>query len=188
MGKLLHLPTNEEKLIKQCRRGNAKAQRELYHKYAAGMLSVCRRYVRSLEDAEEVLSNAFIKVFNKIDQYQGSGSLGGWIKRIMVNESLNYIRYQKNLFVEVEEENHRSFSHQDVNNKQDAEHLMRLIDALPLGYKTVFNLYAIEGYTHREIGEMLGISENTSKSQLSKARKALQNKLGEQNELLYKES
>ncbi len=187
MGKLLQLPTNEQRLIKQCKRGNAKAQRELYERYCGGMLSVCKRYVRSLEDAEEVLSNAFIKVFSKIDQYSGTGSLAGWIKRIMVNEALNYIRYQKNLFVEVEEENHKGFSHQDVSDNMDADHLLNLINELPLGYKTVFNLYAIEGYNHREIGESLGISENTSKSQLSKARKALQKKLGEENELLYKE-
>lgn len=188
MGKLFTLPTNEEKLIKQCSRGNAKAQQELYHRYAGGMLSVCRRYVRSIEDAEEVLSNAFIKVFHKIDQYQGTGSIGGWIRRIMVNESLNYIRYQKNLFVEMEEENHTSFSHEDLGESLDAAHLMKMIDELPLGYKTVFNLYAIEGYSHKEVGDMLGISENTSKSQLSKARKSLQQKLGEQSELLYKES
>lgn len=187
MGKLFTLPTTEEKLIQQCRRGNAKAQRELYDKYASGMLSVCRRYVRTIEDAEEVLSNAFIKVFGKIDQFNGTGSIGGWIKRIMVNESLNYIRYQKNWFVEIEEENHTSFSHQNLSNELDAEHLMNLIDELPLGYKTVFNLYAIEGYSHKEIGDMLGISDNTSKSQLSKARKSLQQKLGEENDLLYKE-
>jgi RNA polymerase sigma factor (sigma-70 family) len=187
MGKLLQLPTQEQRLIKQCRRGNAKAQRELYEQYCAGMLSVCRRYVRSIEDAEEVLSNAFIKVFNKIDQFKGEGSIAGWIKRIMVNESLNYIRYQKNLFVEVDEENYREIAHQDLNDKLDANHLLRLIDELPLGYKTVFNLYAIEGYSHKEIGTSLGISENTSKSQLSKARKTLQRKLGGEKEILYKE-
>lgn len=186
MGKLLRLPTSDHKLIKQCRRGDQRAQREMYDRFSPQMLSVCRRYVRTLEDAEEVLSNAFIKVFNKIDQYSGEGSLGGWIRRIMVNEALNFIRYQKNLFVEVEEENHSGFAHQSLNEQFNEEHLLKLIDELPLGYKTVFNLYAIEGYTHKEIGEMLGISDNTSKSQLSKARKHLQQRLGN-NELLYKE-
>lgn len=184
MGKLFRLPTTDKKLAKQCCKGDAKAQRELYEKYASQMLSVCRRYVRSQEDAEEVLSNAFIKVFRKIDQFKGDGALGGWIRRIMVNESLNFIRYQRNLFVEVEEENHSGFSHQDVQDDMNAEHLMTMINELPLGYRTVFNLYAIEGYTHREVGEMLEISENTSKSQLSKARKQLQERLGK-NELLY---
>ncbi len=186
MGKLLRLPTTEQKLVKQCTKGDAKAQRELYERFAPQMLSICRRYVRSLEDAEEVLSNAFVKVFRKIDQYKGDGPLGGWIRRIMVNESLNFIRYQKNLFVEVEEENHSGFSHQDVQEEINAEHLMAMINELPLGYRTVFNLYAIEGYAHKEIGEMLGVSENTSKSQLSKARKHLQERIG-QNELLYRE-
>lgn len=186
MGKLLRLPTTEQKLVKQCLKGDAKGQRELYERFAPQMLSLCRRYVRSLEDAEEVLSNAFVKVFRKIDQYKGDGPLGGWVHRIMVNESLNFIRYQKNLFVEVEEENHSSFSHQDVQEEIDVEHLMTMINELPLGYRTVFNLYAIEGYAHKEIGEMLGIAENTSKSQLSKARKHLQERIG-QNELLYRE-
>lgn len=150
------------------------------------MLSVCRRYVQSLEDAEEVLSNAFIKVFGKIDQYSGDGPLGAWIRRIMVNESLNFIRYRKNLFVEMEEENNTAFSHSGMQDQMDADHLLSLVAELPLGYRTVFNLYGIEGYSHKEIGEMLNISENTSKSQLSKARQHLQKKLGER-ELLYKE-
>lgn len=186
MGLLLRLPTSEQKLVKQCLRGDGRAQRELYDKFSPQMLTVCRRYVKSTEDAEEVLSNAFIKVFNKIDQYTGDGALGGWIRRIMVNESLNFIRYQKNLFVEVEEENHSHFAHEELGDQIDADHLMALIDELPLGYKTVFNLYAIEGFGHKEIGDMLGVSENTSKSQLSKARKHLQNKLS-QGQLLYKE-
>lgn len=186
MGKLLRLPTTEKKLIRQCCKGDGRAQRELYERFSGPMLSVCRRYVQTIEDAEEVLSNAFIKVFAKIDQYRGGGSLGGWIRRIMVNEALNFIRYRKNLFVEVEEENHRELAHENPSHQWDAEHLMRMINELPLGYRTVFNLYAIEGYSHREIGEMLDISENTSKSQLSKARKQLQGQLGTQ-ELLYKE-
>lgn len=186
MGKLLRLATSEEKLVKQCCRGNSKAQKELYERYSSQMLSVCRRYLYSLQDAEEVLSNAFVKVFTKIDQFDGSGALGGWIRRIMINESLNFIRYKKNLFVEVEEENHQSFSHQPLHDEMNADYLLEMIADLPMGYRTVFNLYAIEGYNHREIGEMLEISENTSKSQLSKARKQLQKRL-EENELLYKE-
>lgn len=187
MGTLRHLPGTDQKLVKQCRKGDRKAQRQLYDKYAPQMLSVCRRYVRSLEDAEEVLSNAFIKVFNKIDQYSGEGALGGWIRRIIINESLNFIRYQKNLFVEVEEENHKDFSTTDFQDQMDADYLLAMIGQLPLGYRTVFNLYGIEGYSHQEIGEMLGISENTSKSQLSKARKHLQQRLGEQ-ELLFRKN
>ncbi len=186
MGKLVKLPTQESKLVKQCKRGNQAAQRELYERFAPQMLSVCRRYVKTTEDAEEVLSNAFIKVFRKIDQFSGKGPLGGWIRRIMVNESLNYIRYQKNLFVEIEEENHREVAHEQLQEKIDSDYLLQLISELPLGYRTVFNLFALEGYGHKEIAEKLGISENTSKSQLSKARQQLQQKL-QNNELLYRE-
>lgn len=186
MGKLIRLAASDKKLVKQCLKGDGRAQRDLYERFAPQMLSVCRRYVKNLEDAEEVLSNAFIKVFRKIDQYSGEGALGAWIRRIMINESLNFIRYQKNLFVEVEEENHHSLSHQSMQDDMNADHLMAMIEELPLGYRTVFNLYAIEGYAHKEIGEMLGISENTSKSQLSKARRQLQEKL-EVNKTLYKE-
>ncbi len=165
--------------MKQCLRGNAEAQRELYDRYSGEMLAACRRYTQSLEDAEEVLSNGFIKVFSRLDQYRGEGALGAWIRRVMVREALNFIRYQKNLFVEVEEERTAEFGHSSVKDHYDAEHLMRMINELPTGYRTVFNLFAIEGYNHKEIGEMLEISENTSKSQLSKARKQLQAKLNE---------
>ncbi len=186
MGRLLHLPTSEEKLIKQCRKGDSKAQRELFNCFSSQMLSVGLRYLRSQEDAEEVLSNTFIKVFNKIDQFKGDGPLGGWVRRIMVNESLNFLKHKRNLFLEVEEENHSAFSHQKLQEDINAEHLLLMIAELPLGYRTVFNLYAIEGYNHKEIGDMLGISENTSKSQLSKARKNLQKKLAV-NEIIYQE-
>ncbi len=185
MSILRSLPSGEKRLVKQCIAGNGDAQREVYERYGGEMLAVCRRYTHSLEDAEEVLSNGFIKVFQKIDQYRGEGALGAWIRRVMVREALNFIRYQKNLFVEVEEEYQSEFGHAATSEHYDAEHLMRMINELPTGYRTVFNLYAIEGYNHKEIGEMLDISENTSKSQLSKARRQLQEKLSKY-ELLYK--
>jgi RNA polymerase sigma-70 factor (ECF subfamily) len=188
MGKLFTLPTPEQRLVKQCCKGKASAQREVYEKYSSQMLSVCRRYTNSLEDAEEVLSNGFIKVFTKIEQFKGEGALGGWIRTIMVREALNFIRYQKNVFNEVANEEHQAeFGHQKELEALNAQHLLKLIDELPTGYKTVFNLYAIEGYNHREIGAMLDISENTSKSQLSKARQQLQKQLAQQN-ILYKEN
>lgn len=186
MGKLRQLPTKEARLIKQCHNGQPQAQRELYERYAPQMLSLCRRYVQSLEDAEEVLSNAFIKVFRKLEQYSGEGAFGGWIRRIVINEALNFIKYRKNLFVEIDEERCGEESPLDTDNHWEAEHLLRLISELPLGYRTVFNLYAIEGFSHREIAAQLGISENTSKSQLSKARKHLQARLG-QNKTLFQE-
>jgi RNA polymerase sigma factor (sigma-70 family) len=185
MTKVFNLPNTEQRLIKQCKKGNLQAQRELYQRYSGEMLAVCRRYTKGLEDAEEVLSNGFIKFFKNIDQFRGEGAVGAWMRRIMVREALNFIRYQKNLFVEVDEERSAAFSKANETQHYDVEHLMMMISALPMGYKTVFNLYAIEGYNHKEIGEMLEISENTSKSQLSKARKRLQEKLA-QHQLLYK--
>ena len=182
--KIIRLKPTEDQLIRKCKKGDRKAQYSVYQKWCKMMLSVCRRYVKTTEDAEEVLSNGFVKVFNNINSFEGKGSFEGWIRRIMVNEALNYIRYQKNLFVESGED-YLEHSHDTVHDDGDTEELMLLIDRLPIGYRTVFNLYAIEGYGHKEIAEMLDISEGTSKSQLSKARKMLQDRIS-RNEYLYK--
>lgn len=139
-------------------------------------MGVSRRYTKSTEEAEEILSNGFIKVFKNIKQYESKGSFEGWVRKIIVNEAINYIRYKKNLFVETNQE-WFEIGHEDLNQKNDAQEILSLIDALPIGYKTVFNLYAIEGYPHKEIAELLGISEGTSKSQLSKARNLLQQRI-----------
>lgn len=174
MGKLLRLPTDEAVLLKQCRRAQPAAQRELYEHYSGEMLAVCRRYLGQLEEAEEVLSNSFIKIFARIDQYRGEGALGAWIRRIVVREALNHLRYRKNWFEEWEGTQSENLGSSPLQDHYDCDYLLHLIDQLPIGYKTVFNLYAIEGYKHKEIAEMLKISENTSKSQLSKARCQLQ--------------
>ena len=121
-----------------------------------------------------------VKVFEKLEQYNGEGSFEGWIRRIMVNESLMYIRKHKNMSLEVEvEKAEMKPDYQSLESTLETDDLMRLITELPVGYRTVFNLYAIEGYSHKEIAEQLGINENTSKSQLSRARKYLQNRLAE---------
>jgi RNA polymerase sigma factor (sigma-70 family) len=180
MTRIFQLGWTEEKIIVGCRKGDRKAQQQLYEKFAGKMLSTCRRYTKSIEDAEEVLSNGFIKVFSKFDSYRGDGALEGWLRKIMVRESLNYIRYQKNLFVEVNLEQVDQKETADSDAKESADLLIELIDRLPLGYRTVFNLFAIEGYNHKEISEMLEISEGTSKSQLSKARQQLQSYIQEQ--------
>lgn len=178
MGKLFHLNSSasETALIKRCKLGEARAQRELYQRYAGAMLTICRRYLPRAEEAEEVLSDGFVKVFQRLHQFQSKATLGAWIKTIMVREALNYLRYRKNHFQEWEEQQHFS-SHSPGDEAANAEHLLSLIAALPTGYRTVFNLYALEGYSHREIGAMLDISESTSKSQLRKARRHLQNLL-----------
>lgn len=149
------------------------------------MLGVCVRYVKNREEAEEVLMNGFVKVFNKVADFTGDGSFEGWIRKIMVNESLNHIRYKKNLFVEGDETDWVEPHHTPLESKETAGALMQLIDQLPLGYRTVFNLHAIEGYSHKEIAEMLEIDENTSRSQLSRARQQLQTQVTKE-QYLYK--
>ncbi len=165
----------EERLLEACRKGDRKAQRDLYEKYSGLMFSVCRRYINEPEAAEDVLVCGFMKVFSKIDQFKNEGSFEGWVRRIMVNESLSFIRKNKSLYMQVEiDQAEREPDYGQLQNHLETEDLMKMISRLPTGYKTVFNLYAIEGFSHKEIAEQLGISENTSKSQLSRARAHLQ--------------
>ena len=170
------LPSDqEEKWIRACREGDAAAQRQVYEKYARRMLGVCIRYASSQFDAEEMLINGFLKVFDRIGQFRGEGSFEGWIRKIMVNEALTYLRRNKNGFLETNLEKADREPYNDaVSGQLEAEDLLRVIQRLPIGYKTVFNLYAIEGYSHQEIASTLGISESTSKSQLCRARALLQ--------------
>lgn len=141
------------------------------------MFGMCKRYIKDLGEAESIMINGFYKVFMKIDQFKGQGSFEGWMKRIMINEALMYLRrYNMNLSVELQD----SLGKESVL-RADAgiveEDILKLLDHLPIGYRTVFNLFAIEGYPHQEIAEKLGISVNTSKSQLLKARKKLKDLL-----------
>lgn len=143
-------------------------------------------------EAEDVLVMSFTKIFERIDQFKGDGSFEGWIRRIMVNESLGYLRRQKYMYPETDIETaDREVNHEQLDAHLEAEDLMKLIESLPTGYRIVFNLYAIDGYSHREIAEQLGISENTSKSQLSRARALLQKRLleleGEQKKIMSHE-
>ncbi len=184
--KLFQLSSTTEQLIERCRDYDRKAQHDLYERFSSKMLAVCIRYVKSKEEAEEVLMNGFIKVFNKINDFNDEGSFEGWIRRIMVNESLNHIRYKKNLFVEREDEGEWSEpQHTPLESQETTTALMQMIDELPMGYRTVFNLFAIEGYGHKEIADMLEIDEKTSRSQLSRARKQLQERITEA-KYLYK--
>lgn len=178
--KVIRLKPTLDTLVKRCKKGESKAQYALYEMLAPKMLGVCRRYVKSIEEAEEVLSNGFVKVFTKIDTFKNEGSFEGWVRRIMVRESINYIRYQRNIFVEMEPEWIPEQGHSPIQDEIEAGALLEVIDELPVGYRTVFNLFAIEGYSHKEIGTMLSITENTSKSQLSKARKYLKERVNQQ--------
>lgn len=169
---------SEQALITGCRKGKTSAQRDLYNRFAPKMMGVCMRYIHDREEAEHVMIGGMVKVFEKIDQFNGEGSFEGWIRRIMVNESLMYIRKSKNMSLEVDIETvDREPNYHQLEETLEANDLLMLVGELPVGYRTVFNLFAIEGYNHQEIAEMLEISENTSKSQLSRARKYLQNRL-----------
>jgi RNA polymerase sigma factor (sigma-70 family) len=168
----------DEKLLNGCRRHDKHAQRFLFEFYSARMLTLCCRYVKNRMEAEDVMVIGFTKVFDRIKQYKGDGSFEGWIRRIMVNESLSYLRRSKNMYLETDIENaEREPNFDKLESALEAEDLVRMISELPAGYRVVFNLYAIDGFTHQEIAAQLGISENTSKSQLSRARAQLQKRL-----------
>ncbi|BDD00278.1 sigma-70 family RNA polymerase sigma factor [Persicobacter psychrovividus] len=169
--------SKEDRLLEGCRKGDPQQQRLLYEQVAPQMLSVCRRYVADAQEAESVMVQGFLKVFECIDSFSGEGKLQAWIRKIMVNECLMYLRKEKRavLFVEVEEASHEAPLQADSDLQ--ADELMMLIEQLPTGYRTVFNLYAIEGFSHQEIADQLEISINTSKSQLSRARQLLQQQI-----------
>lgn len=165
----------EQELIQGCRNNDRLTQKALYERFSAKMFGLCRRYVKTTENAEEVLMLAFCKVFKKIDTYTGEGNFEGWIRRIMVNESLMFLRknYRFNEHEDVTEIPIRAVT-VSVEDELAAQDILNLLEQLPTGYRTVFNLYVIEGYKHREIAEQLDISINTSKSQLILAKKRLQ--------------
>lgn len=166
---------DEQELIKGCIRGDRAAQKRLYDTFSSKMYALCCRYVKDSMEAEDVLVTAFTKILDKIGQYKNEGSFEGWIRRIVVNEALTYLRRNRNMYLELElEAANYEPDYQTVSDHLEAEDLLKMIGELPSGYRIVFNLYAIDGYSHKEIAEQLGITENTSKSQLSRARAYLQ--------------
>lgn len=165
----------DEKLIIDCLKNIRAAQKQLYNQYAELMLGVCYRYTKSLADAEDVLQEGFIRVFKKVHQYKYEGELGAWIRRVMVTTALNYLkrnaRYQNDLAFDKLEMH--PVSDDNPESVLDTKELSSLIQQLPTGYQTIFNLHAIEGYSHVEIGELLGIADGTSRSQYARARALL---------------
>jgi len=165
---------SESQLIERLKNQESQAQKVLYDRYAPLMFSVCRRYLRTREDAEEALVSGMYKVFTQIDAYSGAGSFEGWIRRIMVNEALMLLRKAQPLVFPGDDfqvpDHADSFS---IEAELSAREIMELLDQLPNGYRTVFNLYVLEGFKHQEIADMLGISINTSKSQLILAKEKL---------------
>lgn len=164
-------------LVKECLRGSSPAQEKLYGLFAEQMLGICYRYTKSLADAEDVLQDGFVKVFKYLHQYRSDGELGGWIRRIMVNTAINFLKQNRKYQHDLAFENAGLHPVSEDNPQQmiQAKELANLIRQLPTGYQTVFNLHAVEGYSHVEIGQMLGISEGTSRSQYMRARNLLIN-------------
>ena len=167
---------NIEAIIQSCKEGNALAQRQLYDHFAPKMMGVCRRYLQDLAEAEDALICSFTKAFKNLDRYKADGPFEAWLRRITVNDCLDRIRKQKGIWM-VQLDEHSEENHDPIQSTYSQEYLQNIIDALPIGYKTVFNLYAIEGFSHQEIAEKLKITESTSKSQLSRARQYLQKQL-----------
>ncbi len=164
----------EANIIERCRKQDPVAQKILYEKYAALFYAICMRYLKDNMEAEDVLVESFYKIFNKIDQFNSNGSFEGWMKRIVVNECLMRIRKTANLNLHVNlDEAYKLGTDAEVISDLNYQELLEMMDDLPQGYRTVFNLYVIEGYKHREIAEILDISINTSKSQLILAKKKL---------------
>lgn len=174
----------ENQIIEECKKGKHKSFGMLYKKYAPLMLGVCYRYSKTKDEAEDVLQEGFIKVFQKIKSFEGKGSFEGWMRRIMVNTAINNYKANNKHYYhdDIDQDNNINLKVDEVlpfeaDDNISKNQIIRLIQELPAGYQMVFNLYVIEGLTHQEIAEELDVSINTSKSQLSKARKWLRNKI-----------
>ena len=170
----------EEEIIRGCKAEERQSQKALYVRFSAKMYGVCLRYSKNREEAEDLLQDGFVKVFNHIHQYSGTGSFEGWIRRIMVNTALESLRKKKieySSFDVMDAEDSNFENAPEAFSKISANDLLEFVRQLPDGYRTIFNLFAIEGYQHNEIAEMLDISEGTSRSQLARARQILQEKI-----------
>jgi RNA polymerase sigma factor (sigma-70 family) len=168
----------DEEILKACLQNNGKAQLDFYNHFSSAMYAVCLRYSNTAEDAKDILQDGFIKVFNKLNQYTGKGSLEGWLKRVFINTALEHYRVNK----VYQEQTDIEFAYYKPTNdflleQISVKEILLVLNKMAPGYRTVINLYAIEGYSHAEIAEMLGIAEGTSKSQLARARQVLANEL-----------
>lgn len=170
---------NNDELLEGCLRQQAEAQKLLYEKFSGIMMGICIRYVDSREEAEDILQEGFIKVFTNLSNFSRKGSFEGWIKKIMVNTALDYLRTIKGerFHLNVDDVEHKLYVKSVVVANLNVQSMLEVVQTLPLGYRTIFNMYAIEGYSHKEISTELGISVNTSKSQYSRAKLILQKRL-----------
>lgn len=178
---------SEKKLIKACLQQKKAAQYRLYAMFSKKMFGICLRYASSFEEAQDVLQEGFIKVFQHLGTFKGSGSLEGWIRRIMINTAIE--KYRERIYHLPFDDLHDDEAVKQQNQAQDSLHLKDLlafVQKLPSQYRLVFNLYAIEGFSHKEIGEALQISESTSRSNLARARLLLKDKLNKESELILR--
>ena len=174
---------DEETLVQKCVSGNSDAQRELFNRYSPLLMGVTMRYFKDKYKAEDVLQDGFIKIFRNLHKFEKKGSLEGWMRRIIVNTALDEIRKRKKEQdnIELDNTNFKIVHNSDIEERLQAEVLMEIVQGLPDGFRIVFNMYAIEGYSHKEIANELGISESTSKSQYSRARASLREQLKKYN-------
>ena len=173
---MIQLYTNEKKLIQKAAQGDRKSQKHLFDKHAPKMLSVCRQYISPVETAEEIMLNGFFKIFTKLDSFSHEGSFEGWVRRIMVRECIDHLR-KKDPFkfkYEIDEEKVGCDDTDEEESDLPLDLIQECVDNLPHGYKSVFMMYAVDGFKHKEIAQALNISENTSKTQYRKARIMLQ--------------
>jgi len=173
------------KLVEQCKKNNLKAQKEFYEHFAPKMFGICIRYARNQVDAEDILQESFIKIFSKMDDFRFEGSLEGWVRRAVVNTSINFYHKKSREWenVGIEALMYNESNQNEIHDDLSVNEMIDLLHTLPDIYRSVFNLCIIEGYKHQEISEMLGIPENTSKSYLLRARKLMQEKINELNKI-----
>ncbi|KXX68877.1 RNA polymerase sigma factor [Flammeovirga sp. SJP92] len=164
-------------IIERCKEGDRKAQFELYQQYSKAMYNICVRIINNLEEAEDILQEAFLSAFRNLDQFKGTSSFGSWLKRIVVNHSINHVKKRRLELVEMEEgripDREDNDGDQDIDLIMNIDRIREAIQLLPDGYRIVFSLYLLEGYDHKEISQILNISESASKSQYSRAKKKL---------------
>ncbi|TVZ58785.1 RNA polymerase sigma-70 factor (ECF subfamily) [Flavobacteriaceae bacterium MAR_2010_105] len=183
--KVIQLNTNHVELIQNATKNNRDAQRVLFDTHAPKMLSVCRYYIKDVHNAEGVMLNAFFKAFINLKNFKHEGSFEGWLRKIMVRESISFLRQQKQIEFSIEDVHPSQDYGNNIKTEIEVAEIQQIIDELPEGYKMVFVMYAVEGYKHNEIAEMLNISEGTSKSQLFKARQLLQQQIKKLNTTSY---
>jgi len=178
--KIIQLHVPDETLIKKALRNDSKSEETLYTRYAPKMLSVCRTYIKDMHYAEDCMIQGFTRAFEKLGKYRFEGSFEGWLRKIMVRESIDFLRSRRQLyFTDIEIADTVSASEPEI--EYDSDLLQLMIDNLPNGYKTVLMMFTVEGYSHKEIAEMLGVTESTSKTQVFKARKMLLQQLAARN-------